>query len=117
MHTMFVQVAPKCHRRGSAKGIEIFAMSSFLVDVDSHPVFTQSVLCIGIAEQQTGIVRTSICGKDPVETSHSTPNTAFYVSTHSCPKVVDDVSVFVDLDHVLELRIDHHGDRRSERLT
>ena len=31
--------------------------------------------------------------------------------------VVDDVSVSVDLDHVLELRIDHHGDRRSERLT
>jgi len=43
MHTMFVQVMPKCHRRGSAKGIEIFAISSFLVDVDSHPVFTQSV--------------------------------------------------------------------------
>ena len=33
------------------------------------------------------------------------------------PKVVDDVSVSVDLDYVLKLRRDHHGDRRSERLT
>ena len=32
MHTMFVQVMPKCHRWGSAKGIEIYAISSFVVD-------------------------------------------------------------------------------------
>jgi len=43
MHTMFVQVTLKCHRWWSAKEIEIFAISSFVVDVDRHPVFTQSV--------------------------------------------------------------------------
>ena len=86
MHTMFVQVTPKCHRWGSAKRIEIFAISSFIVDVDSHPVFTQSVRWIGIADQQTGIVRKSICGKDPIETSHSTPNGAFYVLAIHAPK-------------------------------
>ena len=86
MHTMFVQVTPKCHRWGSAEGIEIFAISSFLIDVDSHTVFTQFVRWIGIADQHTGIVRKSICGKDPVKTSHSTSNGAFYVLTIHAPK-------------------------------
>jgi len=51
----------------------IFAISSFVVDVDSHPVFIQSVRWISIADQQTGIVRKSICSKDPIETSHASP--------------------------------------------
>jgi len=101
MHTMSVQVTSKCHRRRSAKGIEIFAVLSFLVDVDGYPVFTRSVRWIGVADQQTRIV-------DPRRRRRR--NVALDVEQrvlcphYSCSEVVDDVSVSVDLDHVLKLR-------------
>jgi len=83
---MSVQVTSKCHGRRSAEGIEIFAASFFLVDVDGYLVFTRVVRWIGVADQQTVIVTKSICGKDAVETSHSTSNGAFYVLTLHAPK-------------------------------
>jgi len=86
MHTMSVQVTSKCHRWGSAEEIEIFAMSPFIVDVDDYPVLTRPVRWIGVADQQTRVVRKSICGKDAVETSHSTSNGAFYVLAIHAPK-------------------------------
>ena len=49
---------------GSAEGIEIFAISSFIVDVDDYPVFTRPVRWIGVADQQTRLVGKSICSKD-----------------------------------------------------
>ena len=86
MHTMFVLVTPKCHRWGSAEGIEIFAISPFIVDVDDYPVFTRPVRRIGVADQQTRLVGKSICSKDAVETSHSTSNGAFYIVAIHAPK-------------------------------
>jgi len=83
---MYVQVTSKCHRWGSAKGIEIFAISPFIIDVDDYPVFTRPVGWIGVADQQTRLVRKSICSKDAVETSHSTSNGAFYVLAIHAPK-------------------------------
>ena len=83
---MSVQVTSKCHGRRSAEGIEIFTVSSFLLDVDGYPVFTRVVRWIGVADQQTGIVRKSIRGEDAIETSHSTSNGAFYVLTIHAPK-------------------------------
>ena len=75
-------------QRGSAEGIEIFAISSFIVDVDvdDYPVFTRPVRWIGVADQQTRLLRKSICSEDAVETSHSTSNGAFYVLAIHAPK-------------------------------
>jgi len=86
MHTMSLQVTSKCHRWGSAKGIEIFAISPFIVDIDDYPVLTRSVRWIGVAYQQTRLVGKSICSEDAVETSHSTSNGAFYVIAIHAPK-------------------------------
>ena len=111
---MSVHVTSKCHRWGSAEGIEIFAISPFIVDIDDYPVLTRSVRWIGVADQQTREVdlrqrRRRNVALD-VERRVLCPR-------YSCSKVVDNVSVSVDLDHVLELRIDHHGDRHSSRFT
>ena len=75
-------------QRGSAEGMEIFAISSFIVDVDvdDYPVFTRPVRWIGVADQQTRLLRKSICSEDAVETSHSTSNGAFYVLAIHAPK-------------------------------
>jgi len=73
-------------QRGSAIGIEIFAISSFIVDIDDYPVFTRSVRRISVADQQTRLVGKSICSKDTVETSHPTSNGAFYVLAIHAPK-------------------------------
>ena len=83
---MSVHVTSKCHRRGSAEGIEIFAISPVIVDVHDYPVLTRSVRWIGVADQQTRLVRKSICSEDAVETSHSTSNGAFYVLGIHAPK-------------------------------
>ena len=72
--------------RGSAEGIEIFAISSFVVDLDDYPLLTRSVRWIGVADQQMRVVRKSICREDAVETSHSTSNGAFYVLAIHAPK-------------------------------
>jgi len=83
---MFVQVTSKRHRWRSSERIEVFAIASFLVDVDGNPVFTQFMRRIGVTDQQTRIIRKSICGINAVETSHSTSNGAFNVFAIHAPK-------------------------------
>jgi len=83
---MFVQVTSKCHRRRFPEGIEVFVVASFLVDVNSYPVYARSVRRIGVTDQQTRSVRKSIGGENTVETPHSTSNGAFYILAIHAPK-------------------------------